>query len=42
MRADTVGARTRTVELLAGRTPRTFEAWCRRHASAFADALAAA
>jgi uncharacterized protein YbjT (DUF2867 family) len=42
MRADTVGARTHTVELLTGRSPRTFEAWCRRHASAFADAFAAA
>lgn len=32
MRADTVGFRTDTVERLLGRRPRTFAAWCTRHA----------
>jgi uncharacterized protein YbjT (DUF2867 family) len=36
MRADTVGARTDTVERLIGRPPRTFAAWCRDHIADFA------
>lgn len=35
MRADTVGLRTDTVELLLARRPRTFADWCERHADAF-------
>jgi uncharacterized protein YbjT (DUF2867 family) len=40
MRADTVGARTDTVERLTGQAPRTFRSWCREHADVFAEALA--
>jgi uncharacterized protein YbjT (DUF2867 family) len=35
MRADTAGFRTDTVERLLGREPRTFRAWCARHAGTF-------
>jgi uncharacterized protein YbjT (DUF2867 family) len=34
MRADTTGFRTDTVSSLLGRRPRTFAAWCTRHATA--------
>jgi uncharacterized protein YbjT (DUF2867 family) len=40
MRADTVGARTDTVERLTGRAPRTFRSWCRENADVFTEALA--
>lgn len=36
MRADTVGARTDTVEQLIGRPQNTFANWCRAHAADFA------
>jgi len=36
LRADTVGFRTETAQLLLGRAPRTFADWCARNASAFA------
>jgi uncharacterized protein YbjT (DUF2867 family) len=35
MRADTVGARTNTVEELTGRPPGTFRAWCEAHEAEF-------
>ncbi|WP_230208197.1 SDR family oxidoreductase [Microlunatus sp. Gsoil 973] len=39
MRADTLGARTDTVQRLTGRPPRTFRRWCEENVEAFRNAL---
>ncbi|MHA7985238.1 NAD(P)H-binding protein [Rathayibacter sp. CAU 1779] len=42
MRADTVGVRTDTVEMLTGRPPGTFREWCSRHVRDFGPSPEAA
>lgn len=39
MRADTIGARTDTVERLTGRPARTFRSWCEQNAELFRSAI---